>query len=107
MGDKNNQQLIKFIMKFLDFVNKKYKRISIKTLLILHHLHEHKDTGETFNTTYYSKIIGSSTQSAAMIISRLEKRGLVNKTRNSFDERLVKITLTKKGEQITRDIFEF
>ena len=54
--------------------------------------------------SYFSKRLGIDNSTATRLIDGLEKKKLVERKRNSSDNRVIKVFLTKRGEKINSSI---
>ena len=54
--------------------------------------------------SYFSKRLGIDNSTATRLIDGLEKKKLVERIRNSSDNRVIKVFLTKRGEKINNSI---
>tara|TARA_X000000950_G_scaffold116843_1_gene146545 strand:+ start:272 stop:691 length:420 start_codon:yes stop_codon:yes gene_type:complete len=86
-------------LKALYQKNLKFPNISFQQLLAISTI---ENSG--VEMSYFSKRLGIDNSTATRLIDGLEKKKLVERKRNSSDNRVIKVFLTKQGEKINSSI---
>ena len=86
-------------LKALYQKNLKFPNISFQQLLAISTI---ENSG--VEMSYFSKRLGIDNSTATRLIDGLEKKKLVERKRNSSDNRVIKVFLTKRGEKINSSI---
>ena len=86
-------------LKALYQKNLKFPNISFQQLLAISTI---ENNG--VEMSYFSKRLGIDNSTATRLIDGLEKKKLVERKRNSSDNRVIKVFLTKRGEKINSSI---
>ena len=86
-------------LKALYQKNLKFPNISFQQLLAISTI---ENSG--VEMSYFSKKLGIDNSTATRLIDGLEKKKLVERKRNSSDNRVIKVFLTKRGEKINSSI---
>ena len=61
-----------------------------------------RSIGKEANATFISRQLGRNPNTLSTILDRMEKAGLVKKTRDTTDRRIVYATMTDKGKKILK-----
>ena len=86
-------------LKALYQKNLKFPNISFQQLLAISTI---ENSG--VEMSYFSKRLGIDNSTATRLIDGLERKKLVERKRNSSDNRVIKVFLTKRGEKINSSI---
>ena len=86
-------------LKSLYQKNLKFANISFQQILAISMV---ENSG--VEMSYFSKRLGIDNSTATRLIDGLEKKKLVERKRNSSDNRVIKVFLTKRGEKINSSI---
>lgn len=86
-------------LKALYQKNLKFPNISFQQILAISMI---ENSG--VEMSYFSKRLGIDNSTATRLIDGLEKKKLVERKRNSSDNRVIKVFLTKRGEKINSSI---
>ena len=86
-------------LKALYQKNLKFPNISFQQILAISTI---ENSG--VEMSYFSKRLGIDNSTATRLIDGLEKKKLVERKRNSSDNRVIKVFLTKRGEKINSSI---
>ena len=86
-------------LKALYQKNLKFPNISFQQILAISTI---ENSG--VEMSYFSKRLGIDNSTATRLIDGLEKKKLVERKRNSSDNRVIKVFLTKRGEKINNFI---
>ena len=86
-------------LKALYQKNLKFPNISFQQILAISSI---ENSG--VEMSYFSKRLGIDNSTATRLIDGLEKKKLVERKRNSSDNRVIKVFLTKRGEKINSSI---
>ena len=86
-------------LKALYQKNLKFPNISFQQILAISTI---ENSG--IEMSYFSKRLGIDNSTATRLIDGLEKKKLVERKRNSPDNRVIKVFLTKRGEKINSSI---
>ena len=86
-------------LKALYQKNLKFPNISFQQILAISTI---ENSG--MEMSYFSKRLGIDNSTATRLIDGLEKKKLVERIRNSSDNRVIKVFLTKRGEKINSSI---
>ena len=86
-------------LKALYQKNLKFPNISFQQILAISTI---ENSG--MEMSYFSKRLGIDNSTATRLIDGLEKKKLVERKRNSPDNRVIKVFLTKRGEKINNFI---
>ena len=86
-------------LKTLYQKNLKFPNISFQQILAISTI---ENSG--VEMSYFSKRLGIDNSTATRLIDGLEKKKLVERIRNSSDNRVIKVFLTKRGEKINGSI---
>ena len=86
-------------LKALYQKNLKFPNISFQQILAISTI---ENSG--VEMSYFSKRLGIDNSTATRLIDGLEKKKLVQRKRNSSDNRVIKVFLTKQGEKINSSI---
>ena len=86
-------------LKALYQKNLKFPNISFQQILAISTI---ENSG--VEMSYFSKKLGIANSTATRLIDGLEKKKLVERKRNSSDNRVIKVFLTKRGEKINSSI---
>jgi len=86
-------------LKALYQKNLKFPNISFQQILAISTI---ENSG--VEMSYFSKRLGIDNSTATRLIDGLEKKKLVERKRNSSDNRVIKVFLTKRGEKIYSSI---
>ena len=86
-------------LKALYQKNLKFPNISFQQILAISTI---ENSG--MEMSYFSKRLGIDNSTATRLIDGLEKKKLVERKRNSSDNRVIKVFLTKRGEKINSSI---
>ena len=86
-------------LKALYQKNLKFPNISFQQILAISTI---ENSG--VEMSYFSKRLGIDNSTATRLIDGLEKKKLVERKRNSSDNRVIKVFLTKRGEKINSSL---
>ena len=86
-------------LKALYQKNLKFPNISFQQILAISTI---ENSG--VEMSYFSKRLGIDNSTATRLIDGLEKKKLVERKRNSSDNRVIKVFLTKRGEKMNSSI---
>ena len=86
-------------LKSLYQKNLKFPNISFQQILAISMI---ENSG--VEMSFFSKKLGIDNSTATRLIDGLEKKKLVERKRNSSDNRVIKVFLTKRGEKINSSI---
>ena len=86
-------------LKALYQKNLKFPNISFQQILAISTI---EDSG--VEMSYFSKRLGIDNSTATRLIDGLENKKLVERKRNSSDNRVIKVFLTKRGEKLNSSI---
>ena len=86
-------------LKALYQKNLKFPNISFQQILAISMI---ENSG--VEMSYFSKRLGIDNSTATRLIDGLEKKKLVERKRNSSDNRVIKVFLTKRGQKINSSI---
>ena len=86
-------------LKSLYQKNLKFPNISFQQILAISMI---ENSG--VEMSFFSKKLGIDSSTATRLIDGLEKKKLVERKRNSSDNRVIKVFLTKRGEKINSSI---
>ena len=86
-------------LKALYQKNLKFPNISFQQILAISTIEN-----RGVEMSYFSKRLGIDNSTATRLIDGLEKKKLVERKRNSSDNRVIKVFLTKRGEKIYSSI---
>ena len=86
-------------LKTLYQKNLKFPNISFQQILAISMI-EKSGVG----MSYFSKKLGIDNSTATRLIDGLEKKKLVKRKRDPIDNRVIKVSLTKRGEKINNSI---
>ncbi len=86
-------------LKALYQKNLKFPNISFQQLLAISTI---ENSG--VEMSYFSKRLGIDNSTATRLIDGLERKKLVERKRNSSDNRVIKVFLTKRGQKINSSI---
>lgn len=93
------------IVEFLEYVNDKYKEFSIELLIILYNLYTQKD--KAYSIVHYANLLEfSKPRTSKLIDNILYKPGLIVKHPSRVSKKLIEISLSDKGVELAKDIFE-
>jgi DNA-binding MarR family transcriptional regulator len=87
---------VEMINKYADTKLKKVKGLSFQQFLVLVVMNA---MGDTANATEMAKRLDKNTNTLSTILDRMEEKGLVKKSRDTKDRRLVWAVMTEKGKE--------